>query len=57
VYQKLLVIALQRSSCLNQEAKESILGLAMECKNRIVEIFDKENIERKIVEVFEELLN
>jgi glycosyltransferase involved in cell wall biosynthesis len=39
------------------QSKESILGLAMECKNRIVEIFNKENIERKIVEVFKELLN
>jgi len=39
------------------QSKESILGLAMECKNRIVEIFNKENIKRKIVEVFKELLN
>ena len=39
------------------QSKESILGLAIECKNRIVELFNKENIERKIVEVFKELLN
>ncbi|NAZ12199.1 MAG: glycosyltransferase [Desulfurococcales archaeon] len=39
------------------QSKESILGLAMECKNRIVELFNKENIERKIVEVFKEFLN
>jgi glycosyltransferase involved in cell wall biosynthesis len=45
--EKLKILALQ--------SKENILGFAMGCRNRIIEIFNKDNIERKIVDVFKEL--
>jgi glycosyltransferase involved in cell wall biosynthesis len=47
--EKLKILALQ--------SKENILGFAMGCRNCIIEIFNKDNIERKIVGVFKELLN
>jgi len=36
-------------------SKENILSLAMECRNHIMKIFNKENIERKIFEAFKKL--
>jgi len=45
--EKLKILALQ--------SKENILGFAMGCRNRIIEIFNKDNIKRKIVDVFKEL--
>jgi glycosyltransferase involved in cell wall biosynthesis len=36
-------------------SKENILSLAMECRNHIMKIFSKENIERKIFEAFKKL--
>jgi glycosyltransferase involved in cell wall biosynthesis len=48
---------IEKLKILTLQSKENILSLVMECRNRIVEIFNKENIERKIVGVFKKLLN
>ena len=50
-------VLIEKLKILTLQSKENILSLAMECRNHIIEIFNKENIERKIVGVFKELLN
>jgi glycosyltransferase involved in cell wall biosynthesis len=48
---------IEKLKILASQSKENILSLATECRNHIIEIFNRENIERKIVGVFKELLN
>jgi len=48
---------IEKLKILTSQSKENILSLAMECRNHIIEIFNRENIERKIVGVLKELLN
>jgi len=48
---------IEKLKILTLQSEENILSLATECKNHIIEIFNKENIERKIVGMFKELLN
>jgi glycosyltransferase involved in cell wall biosynthesis len=48
---------IEKLKILTLQFKENILSLATECRNHIIEIFNKEDIERKIVGVFKELLN
>jgi glycosyltransferase involved in cell wall biosynthesis len=50
-------VLIEKLKILTLQSKENILSLAMECRNHIIEIFNKESIERKIVRVFKELLN
>jgi len=50
-------VLIEKLKILTLQSKENILSLAMECRNHIIEIFNKESIERKIVGVFKELLN
>jgi len=46
---------IEKLKILTSQSKENILSLAMECRNHIMKIFNKENIERKMVKAFKKL--